>query len=59
MGWKKFQGTVAEYRITRNRIMDENGNLKEEFFGMEGYASFSKQYYDFRMQQAFMTRLLF
>ena len=53
MGWQAFQGTVAEYRVTRNRIMDESGNLREEYLGMEGYAAFAKEYYESRMYPAF------
>ena len=53
LGWQHFQGTAHEYRVTRNRIMDENGNLRGEFLGMEGYAAFAGQYYESRMQQAF------
>ena len=55
LGWQGFKGTVAEYRVTRSRILDENGNVRKEFFGMEGYASFAKQYYESRMQQAFIN----
>ena len=55
LGWQKFQGTAHEYRVTRNRIVDENGNLREEFLGMEGYAAFADQYHDSRMQQAFIN----
>ena len=55
LGWQGFQGTIAEFRTTRSRIMDENGNLRKEFFGMEGYAAFAKEYYESRMQRAFQN----
>ena len=55
LGWQQFQGTVAEYHVTRSRILDENGNLRAEFLGMEGYASFAEQYYKSRMQSAFIN----
>ena len=42
LGWQGFQGTVSEYRITRNRIVDENGNLREEFLGMRRIRCFCK-----------------
>ena len=53
LGWQQFQGAVAKYHTTRSRILDENGNLREEFFGMEGYVSFSEQYYESKMTQSF------
>ena len=59
LGWQQFQGTVAEYRVTRNRIVDENGNLRAEFFGMEGYAAFAEIYHESRMVQAFQKSLQF
>ena len=52
---KQFQGIVAEYRVTRNRIIDENGNLREEFRGMKGYAVFAERYHESRMQRAFQN----
>ena len=55
LGWQFFQGTVADFRATRNRILDENGNLREEFFGMEGYAAFAGQYYESGMHPAFVN----
>ena len=55
LGWQKFEGTVHEYRATRNRIMDENGKIREEFLGMDGYAAFAKEYYESRMQKAFQN----
>ena len=57
LGWQGFQGTVAEYRATRNKIMDENGNLREEFFGMDGYVAFAKKYHESRMRQAFTKHI--
>ena len=55
LGWQNFKGTVHEYRATRNRIMDGNGNLREEFLGMDGYAAFAKEYYESRMLSAFVN----
>ena len=59
LGWQQFQGTIAEFRTTRKRIMDENGNFRKEFLGMEGYAAFAKEYHDSRMLQALKKPLLF
>ena len=55
LGWQMFYGTAHEYRITRSRIVDENGNLREEFLGMEGYAAFAEKYHESRMRQAFVN----
>ena len=59
LGWQEFDGTVLEYRATRNRIMDGNGNLREEFLGMEGYANFAEKYYESRMHLAFVNASAF
>ena len=55
LGWQQFQGTVNEYRATRSRIMDENGNFRKEFLGMEGYAAFAEEYHESRMRPAFIN----
>ena len=35
--------------------VDENGNFRKEFLGMEGYATFAKEYHESRMQQSFQN----
>ena len=55
LGWQKFQGTVPEFRAFRNKILHNNGNVKEEYVGMEGYALFSEKYMDEKMQKAFQN----
>ena len=53
LGWQQFQGTVSEFRVFKNKILNDNGNVREEFVGMEGYALFSEKYMDGKMLQAF------
>ena len=39
------------------KLVDENGNFRKEFLGMEGYAAFAEKYYESRMQQSFTKYL--
>ena len=55
LGWQQFKGTVADYHSTRRRIMDENGNLREEIIGMDGFAAFSDKYYESNMLKTFIN----
>ena len=54
-GWQQFQGTEEEYRGLRDKILNRDGSLKEEYIGMEGYARFAKEHYGGNMQKAFMN----
>ena len=51
--WQQFQGTVQEYRDLKFLIIDEDGNIKQEFVGMNGQAEFSEKYFDGNMRKAF------
>ena len=48
LGWHEFQGTAHEFRTTRNKIVDKDGNFREEFLGMEGYVAFAERYHESR-----------
>ena len=51
--WQPFHGTVSEYKALRSKILTEEGELKEEYRGMEGCALFAKRYVEFSMDRAF------
>ena len=55
LGWQGFQGTVSEFRALRNKILKGNGNVKEEYVGMDGYALFSERYMEGKIQKAFQN----
>ena len=53
LGWQSFQGIVSEFRAFRNKILNKDGNVKEEYVGMDGYALFSEKETEGKMQKAF------
>ena len=53
--WQKFQGSVKEFEDLRSKILDEKGNIREEYLEMEGYAEFAKEHYDSDMNKAFQN----
>ena len=58
MSWvgNSLQGTVSLNIVSQEtELVDKNGNLREEFLGMEGYAAFAEKHYESRMQQAFQN----
>lgn len=55
LGWQKFPGSVSEYKSLESRILDEEGQLKEEYKGMKGCALFSGEYYEGDMSKAFLS----
>ena len=52
-GWQSFHGREEEYQGLRDKILNRDGSLKEEYIGMEGYARFAKEHYGGDMQKAF------
>ena len=45
LNWKQYNGTTKEFREERSRILDEEGNVKEEYQGPEGYARYGDEFY--------------
>ena len=56
LGWQQFKGTTSEFKELKNQILDEAGELKEEYIGQEtGYLQFADTYYGGEMKKAFMN----
>ena len=55
LGWQKYVGTVSGFRAERNRLFNEQGKLKEEFIGLEGYARYVEEYHNSQMERAFVN----
>ena len=55
LGWQAFQGAVSEYEALKSQILNKEGELREEFIGMEGYARFAEQYFESNMRKAFFN----
>ena len=54
-GWQQFQGTVSEYNRLKSQIKDEDGNIKQEYKGMDGLAKLAEEYFDGNMLGAFLN----
>ena len=55
LGWQEFHGSAKRFRKLRNLILDESGNVREEFVGMEGYARFADQEFSGSMQKTYLN----
>ena len=55
LGWQKFQGNTKNFRKLRSLILDESGNVREEFVGMEGCARFADQEFSGDMNKTYIN----
>ena len=53
LNWQAFLGTTKEYRELRELILDNQGNIKTEYIGMDGYASFTDTHFKGDMQKTY------
>ncbi len=53
LNWQVFQGSLQEFSLVRAEILDNQGNFKREYRGMEGYAQLADQFYNGKMFRAF------
>ena len=45
LGWKKYHGFPEGFQTERSRILDEKGEFKAEYIGMDGYIKYTEDYY--------------
>ena len=55
LDWRIYQGTTKEFRADRLRILDDNGEVKEEYRNLEGYVRYSNEFYNGVMQQVYVN----
>ena len=55
LGWQQYQGSLSEYRKLRAKILDQNGGLRPEYIGMEGYALFAEREFSGEMQKTYQN----
>ena len=55
LGWQKYQGRVSEYKELRFKILDEGGQVRQEYIGMEGYALFAEREFFGNMQKTYIN----
>ena len=53
LDWQQFQGTTQEFKELRDKVLDEDGNVKLKYVGMEGYAVFADTYFTGDMQKTY------
>ena len=53
LGWKLFQGATDDFFELREKLFNENGKLREESIGMEGYADLAERLYQGDMLKTF------
>ena len=51
--WKSFFGTVQEFNLFRDRILDSEGNIRAEYIGLEGQIQFAHLYYNGLLKKAY------
>ena len=55
LGWQQYQGRVPEYRKLRAKILDQNGVVRPEYIGMEGYALFAEREFSGEMLKTYVN----
>ena len=55
LGWQAFQGTIEDFFELRGKLLNESGELKEEYIGMKGYAAFADKYFQGEMQKTYVN----
>ena len=45
LNWKKFYGNTSQFESLKPKVLDEEGQLREEYVGMDGYIRFSEEHY--------------
>ena len=55
LDWQAYLGSVSEFNKLREKILNEDGSIREEYKGMDGYAKFAKEYFEADMQKAYLN----
>ena len=55
LDWQKYQGQVSDFNKLREKVLNENGSIREEYKGSDGYALFTEKYFEGDMQKAYIN----
>ena len=55
LDWQKYQGQVSDFNKLREKILNENGLIREEYKGSDGYALFAEKYFKGNMEKAYQN----
>ena len=53
LGWQLYLGSVLEVKELRDKILNEDGSIKEKYKGMSGYVEIAKEYFEGNMKKAY------
>ena len=53
LDWQGYQGQVSDFNELREKILKEDGSIREEYKGSGGYANFAKKYFEGNMLKAY------
>ena len=53
LDWQGYKGQVSDFNKLREKVLKEDGSIREEYKGSDGYASFAKKYFEGNMQKAY------
>ena len=55
LDWQQYQGQVSDFNKLRDKILKEDGSIKEEYKGSDGYANFAKKYFEGDMKKTYVN----
>ena len=55
LDWQQYQGQVSDFNKIREKILNEDGSIREEYKGMDGYVKFAKEYFEDNMQKTYLN----
>ena len=53
LDWQAYQGSVSDFNKLREKILNEDGSIREEYKGMDGYVKFAKEHFESDMQKSY------
>ena len=53
LDWQGYQGQMSDFNKLMEKILNEDGSIREEYTGSDGYASFAEKYFEGDMLKAY------
>ena len=57
LGWRHFYGKVETFQEIRNRVLNSDGSIKEEYKTMDGYVRATEEWFEGRMLDTYISVL--
>ena len=55
LDWQAYLGSVSDFNKLKDKILNEDGSIREEYKGSAGYALFAEDYFEDDMQKAYIN----